>query len=290
MTSYLNDPDDLEVNYAAECLVAMSKSFRSETRSTADRAMAENVTNTDVDPGFALARIFSDLRKEKQDPIPDDHSDYPSVDLRTDTDTYSLNSNLRRHRTINKSRKQKTVATPFPDRNTFDVDLVDTQGKKLHKCHYKGCHKVYGKSSHLKAHLRTHTGERPFSCTWKSCGKCFARSDELARHIRTHTGEKKFQCPLCDKRFMRSDHLNKHARRHAEFRPEMLKRGRNSSGSSSPGHESSVYHASFDMERGRHSSGNSTTSLGSTGTRAVTPQFELSSDGVSDQSGLTISP
>lgn len=89
---------------------------------------------------------------------------------------------------------------------------------------------------------------------------------------------------------MRSDHLNKHARRHPEFRPDMLKRGRNSSGSSSPGLENRQFGASFDLERARHGSGNSTASLGSTGTRSVTPQFELSSDGVSDNSSLTISP
>lgn len=108
----------------------------------------------------------------------------------------------------------RRVACTCP--NCKEGDRGGENKKKVHICHIPGCNKMYGKTSHLRAHLRWHSGERPFICSWLFCNKRFTRSDELQRHKRTHTGEKRFHCPECQKRFMRSDHLSKHVKTHTK--------------------------------------------------------------------------
>ena len=76
---------------------------------------------------------------------------------------------------------------PLENKNT--KSNVDNSARPRNfQCTYPGCNKSYLKSSHLKQHYRSHTGEKPYKCSWPSCNWQFTRSDELTRHYRKHTG------------------------------------------------------------------------------------------------------
>lgn len=53
-----------------------------------------------------------------------------------------------------------------------------------------------------------HNGGKPFKCPF--CQSSFGRTDHLRTHIRVHSGEKPYQCLLCDKAFKRSDERSRH--------------------------------------------------------------------------------
>ncbi|CAG0891140.1 unnamed protein product [Cyprideis torosa] len=82
------------------------------------------------------------------------------------------------------------------------------------------CQRVFPREKSLQAHLRTHTGERPYQCDYPGCSKAFTQSGQLKTHQRLHAGEKPFLCasPGCRTRFT-------HANRHCPDHPDLpLKR------------------------------------------------------------------
>ncbi|XP_013874928.1 zinc finger protein 513a isoform X2 [Austrofundulus limnaeus] len=87
---------------------------------------------------------------------------------------------------------------------------ADDKLSKQPSCHLCGFSSRY--ANHVKRHMKTHNGEKPFNCSM--CTYASAQLVNLQRHLRIHTGEKPYKCDRCAFACSSLGNLKRHQRMH----------------------------------------------------------------------------
>ncbi|KAK3329586.1 hypothetical protein B0H66DRAFT_31387 [Apodospora peruviana] len=147
--------------------------------------------------GGAGSTTSSAVIPEHPDPDPEDPLDGMST-VSSDTDGDIPSSPINARQDEDDFQEQVTVCA-WEGCKGGDMKNMDRLVEHIHNDHIEGRQKKYtcewigcprksmphASGYALKAHMRSHTREKPFYCYLPECDRAFTRSDALAKHMRT---------------------------------------------------------------------------------------------------------
>ncbi|KAG7469961.1 hypothetical protein MATL_G00134340 [Megalops atlanticus] len=105
-----------------------------------------------------------------------------------------------------------------------DTEQINKEREENQGSVCKYCGKVCKSSNSMAflAHVRTHTGSKPFKC--KICDFATAQLGDARNHVKRHLGVREYKCPVCGWAFVMKKHLNTHLLgKHGVGRPKERK-------------------------------------------------------------------
>ena len=123
------------------------------------------------------------IKQEKEVPAEACPTPKVEVNIKQEHDS-SLSSHTDEEGADKLIKPRKSSKCQCPNCTNPNTEEENAKLIKKHACHWPGCPKTYGKTSHLKSHIRQHQGIRPFICPDQTCMKVFMLTFHLKHAIK----------------------------------------------------------------------------------------------------------
>lgn len=199
----IGNPDEETSNHQSSVFSVADEDLHSDNLDNFIHLTVERADGT-VD-NLKIAGIIDPLDKSSEHP-------YAKQNIIIASDDYL--SQIKEEK-VDTEKASKKRSRGRPKTGRVSEPVINEHGHTVYVC--KVCSARVQTTYALEAHMRIHTGDRPFTC--KYCGKSFTTKGNAKAHEITHSDKKPFQCSYCDKRFKEKKVKIVHERVHTGEKP-----------------------------------------------------------------------